>query len=249
MDNSTTTQIQRRPLTIRQRNGLIGDLRHDRVKKLQGKDLSYLETWDVIATLIKVFGYGGFSSELTDMQVIKIETDIPNARGGTTNFRVTAMGTVKLTIHQTGAVYTEAAATSQSGAVIGDVVDFAIKTVESDALKRAARFLGTQFGLSLYDDGRETDVVQKVIAPGGECPPNPEELQEWNAWAAKQDVIRAEMLTEQERTGAAANPRLDTGPADGVTPEQHEKNLALVNKAVTSRRKKDQEQAPAEAPA
>jgi len=242
MSETTTT---RRPLTIRQRNGLVGDLRKERTKKLPGKgDLTYIESWDVIATLIKVFGFGGFSSELQDMQIIKIETDVPNASGGTTKFRVTAMGTVKLTIHQTGAVYTEAAATSQSGAVIGDVMDFAIKTVESDALKRAARFLGTQFGLSLYDDGRLTDVVGVVMAPGGECPPTPEELVEWNAWADEQDRIRAEMTKAQGREGAAANPRLDTGPAEGVTDEQHADNLALVNKAIRS---KKQAEAKAEA--
>lgn len=243
METTTTT---RKALTIRQRNGLQGNLRKDRTKPHpQNKKLTYIESWDVIAHLIKVFGYGGFSSELQDMQIIKIETDIPKAGGGTTNFRVTAMGTVKLTIHQTGAVYTEAAATSQSGAVIGDVLDFAIKTVESDALKRAARFLGTQFGLSLYNDGDLNDVVGVVMAPGGECPPTPEELIAWNEWADRQDALRAEMTKGQNREGAASNPRLDTGPAEGVTPEQHEENLALVNKAIRSRRDKDEAAVPA----
>jgi hypothetical protein len=40
----------------------------------------------------------------------------------------------------------------------------AIKTAESDCLKRAAINLGTQFGLSLYDDGNMNDVVIKTLA-------------------------------------------------------------------------------------
>jgi hypothetical protein len=40
----------------------------------------------------------------------------------------------------------------------------AIKTAESDAIKRAAINLGTQFGLSLYNNGSTKDVVIEVLA-------------------------------------------------------------------------------------
>ena len=40
----------------------------------------------------------------------------------------------------------------------------AVKTAESDALKRAAINLGTQFGLSLYDNGSRADVVGHTLA-------------------------------------------------------------------------------------
>jgi hypothetical protein len=39
----------------------------------------------------------------------------------------------------------------------------AIKTAESDALKRAAINLGTQFGLSLYNNGSLQDVVVRTL--------------------------------------------------------------------------------------
>jgi hypothetical protein len=39
----------------------------------------------------------------------------------------------------------------------------AIKTAESDALKRAAINLGTQFGLSLYNNGATADVIGKTL--------------------------------------------------------------------------------------
>ena len=39
----------------------------------------------------------------------------------------------------------------------------AVKTAESDALKRAAINLGTQFGLSLYNNGSLKDVVGATL--------------------------------------------------------------------------------------
>jgi hypothetical protein len=49
--------------------------------------------------------------------------------------------------------------------MIGEHHDNAVKTAASDALKRCAINLGTQFGLSLYDDGSLADVVRNTIAP------------------------------------------------------------------------------------
>ena len=39
----------------------------------------------------------------------------------------------------------------------------AVKTAESDALKRAAINLGTQFGLSLYQNGSLRDVIIQTL--------------------------------------------------------------------------------------
>ncbi len=47
--------------------------------------------------------------------------------------------------------------------VRGDAHDKALKTAVSDALKRAARDLGNQFGLSLYDKGA-LEVVSSSLA-------------------------------------------------------------------------------------
>jgi hypothetical protein len=41
----------------------------------------------------------------------------------------------------------------------------ALKTAESDALKRAATYLGTQFGLGLYNQGSTAEVVRKIVEP------------------------------------------------------------------------------------
>lgn len=55
----------------------------------------------------------------------------------------------------------------------------AIKTAESDALKRAAINLGTQFGLSLYNNGSTADIIRATLvmpadyADGKDAPTEP----------------------------------------------------------------------------
>lgn len=158
------------PLTTTQRAMLLADLQEARVQSRSApgggnKKMSYLAAWDVRRTLIRVFGFGGWTNTIEEAKIIKVETDVPKRNGGTTPFRVTAQVTTGLYIHQTGAIYTGVAAASQAGSDIGEVADFAIKTADSDAFKRAAMNLGTQFGLSLYNNGQTQDVVNQVLAP------------------------------------------------------------------------------------
>lgn len=168
-------------LTGAQLGALLAPLNGNRVAKRSqgGRQLSYLEAWDVRATLIRVFGFGNWSADVTETKVIRVERDVPAFSGSGSdrkrktdsdgnpdfNWSVTAMVTMRLYIHATGATYTETAAASQTGPDVGEVTDFAIKTAESDALKRCAMNLGTQFGLSLYDDGALGDVVRVILEP------------------------------------------------------------------------------------
>ncbi len=157
-----TTQ---QPLTPQQVGVLMGDIHPNRVKELSqgGRKFSYVEAYDIRATLTRLFGFGGFSIEVTEYTIQSVERDIPKANGGTTAFRVTATATTRLTIPQLGCVYTETAAANQSGSEPGAVMDFAIKTAASDALKRCGANLGTQFGLSLYDNGKRQDIVRVLF--------------------------------------------------------------------------------------
>lgn len=149
-----------------------------------GSKLSYVEAHDIKAMLIRVFGYANFSSDLVAGRILKLEeiqvqettwdnaakkkVPINNPDGSPKmklQWRAVAEATVRLTIHATGATYTEMAVSSQNGIDPGEVADFAIKTAESDAFKRCAIFLGTQFGLSLYAKGQTADTVQVVYEP------------------------------------------------------------------------------------
>jgi recombination DNA repair RAD52 pathway protein len=147
-----------------------------------GSKLSYVEAHDIKAMLIRVFGFANFSSDLVAGRILRLEEiEVPETKwenGKKVNltnpdgsqkmkrqWRAVAEATVRLTIHATGATYTEMAVSSQNGIDPGEVADFAIKTAESDAFKRCAIFLGAQFGLSLYAKGQTMDTVQVVYEP------------------------------------------------------------------------------------
>lgn len=157
------------PITKEQLSVLMANLNSHRIstRSQGGRSLSYLEAWDVKATLIRVFGFAGFSAEIIDTQIIEIKREDAVDRQGKAYEKIVScvMSTCRLTIHQTGAVYTESATASQTGRDIGEVTDFAMKTASSDALKRAAIYLGTQFGLSLYNNGSTQEVVRVCFAP------------------------------------------------------------------------------------
>lgn len=179
-------------LTGQQIHQLLADINPNRVasRKAPGggnKQMSYVEAYEIKAKLIAVFGFVNFTAGVVDTKILKIEEfeepvfNWENNRKGSqkqnadgtpmtkTQYRVTAMVTYELRIHLTGAAYTESAVASQKGADLGEVADFAVKTAESDALKRCATYLGTQFGLSLYasDDNHVhySDVVRTVLDP------------------------------------------------------------------------------------
>lgn len=167
MDTMTTNR-ERTPVSPAQLKALTGRLNKNRIanRSQGGRTLSYLEAWDVRNAMIRIWGFGEWSEENVQSEVLRIETDVPNAKGdGTINWRITALCRVKVTVHQTGAVYTGVAVATQAGKDLGEVTDFAMKTADSDAFKRAAMNLGTQFGLSLYDNGSTDDVVKVCFAP------------------------------------------------------------------------------------
>ena len=122
-----------------------------------GRQLSYLEAWDVKAHLIRIFGFGGWSADVTEA-VIAFEEKTEKGM-----WNVGYKVTLRLIVHDLGCSYTEAAVGSATLPQRGEAHDMAIKTAESDALKRAAINLGTQFGLSLYNDGSLKDVVGKTL--------------------------------------------------------------------------------------
>jgi hypothetical protein len=135
--------------------------------------LSYVEAHDIKNMLIRLFGFGGFDSEVIASD-IKTGEWFVNEKSGKDNVKVLATATVRITLHPPAREtainfppvrYAETAASSQTGADEGDTADFAVKTAESDAFKRAAIFLGSQFGLSLYANGSRDDQVVMIFEP------------------------------------------------------------------------------------
>lgn len=152
----------------------------ERANPGSSKKLAYVEAWDVKAHLTRIFGFGNWSWEVLSaehMFTLDVKIGASKKDGYHVGYRVIG----RLTIHGIGrcltpspgpdsvsysdrdAVYTEAAVGSASLPALGDAHDMAVKTAESDALKRAAICLGDQFGLSLYNGGSRKPVIQRTI--------------------------------------------------------------------------------------
>ena len=144
---------------------LLKPLNAGRVAKRQqaGRSLSYLEAWDVKAHLNRIFGFLNWSADVVESSLAFEEQ---NEKG---QWQVGYKVVLRLSIgsEYPSATYTEAAVGSASLPQRGEAHDMAIKTAESDALKRAAINLGTQFGLSLYDNGSLKDVVGRTLDRAG----------------------------------------------------------------------------------
>jgi hypothetical protein len=133
--------------------------------------MSYLEAWDVKAHLIRIFGFGGFSADVLSSELVFDDLATTANKSGKFNHDVAYKVMLRLTIHGIGpdgqdVTYTEAAIGASHQPDRAEAHDMAVKTAESDALKRAAINLGTQFGLSLYNSGATRDVVGRTLRTG-----------------------------------------------------------------------------------
>lgn len=227
---NTTPDPRIQPLSDMQLKQLMTDLNTGRVESKQG--MSYLAAWDIKATLIRVFGFGGFSSEVIESSILKAE-QIQQVRDEKKfNWSITAKATVRLTIHQLGAIYTETAIAGSKQPDFTESADMAIKSAESDALKRAAIFLGTQFGLSLYNAGSPKEVISAVLAPG----------QEWRRGARvvpQEDVLDEGEAPPAERPEAASS-SVEHLRGEGIDDEKHQRNMEQLDQALSAGVKKQQ---------
>ena len=150
-------------LNDKQKEILLKGINPSRIATRQGgggKSLSYLEAYDVKAHLIRLFGFGGWSWNVTDATLMYEEKVGANWSVG---YKV--LGT--LHIATLDCTYSEAVVGSAMNPQRGESHDMAVKTAESDAIKRAAINLGTQFGLSLYNNGSLKDIVVMTLSSPG----------------------------------------------------------------------------------
>jgi len=152
-------------LTKAQQEQLLKPLNESRVAKRKGGNnmtLSYLEAWDVKAHMNRIFGFCNWSADVIDSELaFEEKTGELWSVGYKTVLRLRIHGHTESIFSET--TYTEAAVGSAVNKSRGEAHDMAIKTAESDALKRAAINLGTQFGLSLYNNGSLQDVVVRTL--------------------------------------------------------------------------------------
>lgn len=122
----------------------------------RGGKLSYLETHDVIRRANEVFGFGRWGHEVVDLRPLPPVTvhNKDKKPGVCVGYICTVRLTVEGCVPVSGVGFGDATEYRESAGVTAH--ELAAKEAESDALKRALKNYGDQFGLALYDKDAAT---------------------------------------------------------------------------------------------
>jgi recombination DNA repair RAD52 pathway protein len=168
------------PLNSRQLDQLFREINPSRVAERKG--MAYLETFDVLAHLTRIFGIENWDKEVRSLDCVFEEQRTGEKRGWDVCYRAVVRLTIRDAEGSMVIVHEDAATGSAANQPVrADAHDLAVKSAVSDALKRAAKDLGNQFGLSLYDKGSLKSVVGKSLAydeTPPEAPHDPEKVRE-----------------------------------------------------------------------
>ena len=130
---------------------------------------SHLTGHTVIAQLNRIFGYGGHSWEVIAGPKLIGSTGV-DQQTGEIDSAIGYTCTGRLTVStQSGPVSFDGVGVEKLDGLSFNCHDKALKGAETDAMKRAARHLGAQFGLSLYFGGA-FDVPAHFRVEGGQPP-------------------------------------------------------------------------------
>ncbi|MDP2077954.1 MAG: RAD52 family DNA repair protein [Sulfuricurvum sp.] len=155
------------------------DLDPSRIKKREKNNLSlaYLESFDVIDTCNKVFGYGNWSYSISSLEQVSQETNQNQ------NVVVCYKALVSVTVydlhHAKQVIREDVGFGTGISKSLADAHEGGAKESVTDALKRCFRTFGSQFGNSLYDKSRMHHNQQPVQleAPKQQSSQPPQELQ------------------------------------------------------------------------
>lgn len=140
---------------------LTAPLPRDAVKtrRQAGSQLAYVEGQYVIDALNKIVGFGMWDHRV--VEVVCVAEEKTQTKSGRDAWDVAYRATVRLTVrNDEGAqcVHEDVGGDGSRLPSRGDAHENALKGAVTDALKRAARCMGEQFGLSLYGDLSKVDV-------------------------------------------------------------------------------------------
>lgn len=155
-------------LTPAQVDVLLRPINPRRVLQAQGQ--SHIPAYDVVAHLTRVFGFEGWDKEIVSLDLVHERCVGANDK---TQGRwwVTYRCVMRLTVRDPkGRVVTVkedgATGSAQNMPSPADAHDFAMKNAISYAIKRCAKDLGDQFGLSLYNKGSTSALLAKLVVSG-----------------------------------------------------------------------------------
>lgn len=147
---------------------LLRPINPKRVYQAQGH--SHVAAHDVVAHLTRMFGFDGWDKQIIELTCVR-ERLGHDTKADKKNWYVTYRCTLRLTVYSPDgnvAKIIEEAATGSAAnqPEYGDAHDLAMKNAISYAIKRCAKDLGDQFGLSLYEKGSTGALVKKIVDTG-----------------------------------------------------------------------------------
>jgi DNA repair and recombination protein RAD52 len=139
----------------KQNQVLSYELENSRIKsRSKGNiNLAYLEAFDVLETANKIFGYGNWSYTITSLEEASRETN------SNQNIVIAYKAVVNVTVHDQS--HNKHISREDVGfgtgiaKTLSDAHEGGAKEAVTDAVKRAFRSFGNQFGNSLYDKSRQ----------------------------------------------------------------------------------------------
>ncbi|MGI5274674.1 Rad52/Rad22 family DNA repair protein [Nonomuraea sp. CA-218870] len=137
-----------------------------------GKGHSHVSQQDVLAHLIRVFGFGNWDIDIVRVECVfeteRVKDDKPANRWDVC-YRAMARLTIRDPEGNEICHYEDGSTATAQNQTRGDGHDLAYKSAISLAKKRAAIHLGDQFGLSLYNKGQTSALVRGTyVMPEGE---------------------------------------------------------------------------------
>jgi DNA recombination protein Rad52 len=122
----------------------------------RGKELNYIEGHYAISEANRIFGYDGWDRETVEARCVF-------SREVKGNFLTAYVAKIRVSVRtKTQTIVREAHGCGEArGETGGEAHEFALKTAETDATKRALSTFGSAFGLSLYGSGKVEKVEQQ----------------------------------------------------------------------------------------
>jgi len=148
-----------------QNQALAHELENTRIKSRSKGDieLSYLEGFDVIDTANRIFGYGNWSYNISTLEQVSQESN--------QNQNIVLCYKAIVAVKVCDAQHTQHISREDVGfgtgiaKTLSDAHESAAKEAVTDALKRAMRSFGNQFGNSLYDKSKQHQSSQSTQQP------------------------------------------------------------------------------------
>ena len=178
-----------------------------------GKKHAHVSQQDILAHLIRVFGFGNFDIDIKDVSLV-FEKERVNEKGELLNrFDVCYKALVRLTIRdpQGNEIchYENGSTATAQNQTLGDAHDLAYKSCISLSVKRAAIALGDQFGLSLYNKGQMTALVMDTLIRADGATVGEKDMQEG---VEQQVSLGNDEVDKSEDEEPGVKPKLDNTP-------------------------------------